>query len=198
MIDLTGRTFGKLTVIRREGTRKRRQGTQPTWLCNCECGKTAVVGGVELRHGLTKSCGCLQRPHGMFGTPEYKAWTSMKGRCENPRARQYKNYGARGISVAERWRVSFATFLADMGRRPTSKHSIDRINNDGNYEPGNCRWATKTQQARNTRVSRVLSAGGTSATIPEWAERTGIGASAIRERLRRGWSPERAVGISVS
>jgi hypothetical protein len=124
----------------------------------------------------------------MYGTVEYNCWNSMMVRCRSTKS---KRYGGRGIKVCERWQT-FENFYADMGPRPTENHSLDRINNEGNYEPSNCRWATWTQQARNKSNCHVLTVGSESFTIAEWAERTGIGKTTIRERIRRGWSPERA------
>jgi hypothetical protein len=197
--DLTGRRFGRLTVMRREGSVPNGSGTAPTWLVRCECGQEKPVRGADLRSGHVTSCGCLSRPHGMFGTPEYSAWVAMIQRCTNPRNSQHRLYGGRGITVCERWAESFPAFLADMGPRPSATHSLDRYpnNSTGNYEPGNCRWATQTEQARNKRTSHVLSVSGVSATIAEWAERTGLGPTTIRNRIYRGWTPERAVSTSA-
>lgn len=151
-----------------------------------------MVAGPALRRGLTTSCGCL-RQHGKSRTPEHAVWAAMIQRCTNPNSAKWKDYGARGISVHPRWRQSFRSFFDDVGSRPSPQHSLDRIDNDGNYEPRNVRWATRKEQARNKRSSRVLTVGGESATLAEWVERTGIGKSTIRERLNRGWSEERAV-----
>lgn len=195
MIDLIGQRFGALRVVKREGSARNGAATAPTWLVKCDCGGTKVVRGANLRKGATTSCGCKQRPHGMFGTPEYSAWTAMQQRCSNPKARAWKSHGARGISVCPRWTgpQGFERFFADMGRRPTGQHSLDRIDNNGHYEPSNCRWATLKQQARNKRTSRVLVVDGVSATVAEWAERVGLGTSTLKERLKRGWTPSRAV-----
>lgn len=192
LIDLSGQRFGMLTVVSRVGSVRNGASMTPTWRVACDCGREKVVRASNLRAGQTKSCGCVFIRHGMYGTPEYRAWVSMLGRCTNPSIRSYPNYGGRGIRVCPEWE-DFETFFAAMGRRPTSGHSLDRIDVNGNYEPANCRWATVKEQARNKRTSHVLSVGGESATISEWAERTGIGKGTIRERLRRGWSPERAI-----
>jgi hypothetical protein len=155
-VDMVGRKVGRLVVLRRAGP----PGSSPTtrWICQCDCGGTAEVSGADLRRGSTRSCGCLRaetmasahRSHGGSSTPEFQAWMSMHKRCENPRMRNFRHYGARGIRVCERW-SSFENFLADVGPRPSPEHSLDRIDNDGNYEPTNCRWATRSQQQKNRR-----------------------------------------------
>lgn len=125
-------------------------------------------------------------------TPEHKCWSNMLSRCRNPKATGYPSYGGRGIVVCERW-LDFAAFLEDMGTKPTPDHSIDRIDVNGNYEPGNCRWATETEQQRNKRSNRFLTACGETLTIMGWADKTGLDRRAIEKRLKRGWSPDRTV-----
>jgi hypothetical protein len=131
-------------------------------------------------------------------SPEYRAWKAMIERCENPRCKFYRNYGGRGISVHASWRKSFATFLADTGNRPTDKHSLDRIDNDRGYEPGNVRWALRCQQNRNRRGLRLLTFQGRTACAQEWADITGIRVTTIVSRLVRGWSVERALTTEVA
>lgn len=166
-----GAVFGRLTVIEKllphvfpSG------GTAPRWSCRCECGNVVVVLNVSLLSKNTASCGCFMREnngrlmairkttHGEANrTPEYEAWSKSKDRCHNPKSKNWSNYGRRGIVMSERWRNSYETFLADVGRRPSSKHSFDRYpDNDGNYEPGNVRWATKQEQARNRKDQQAL------------------------------------------
>jgi hypothetical protein len=160
-VDISGQIFGKLTVICRAGSNRDRKAT---WLCKCECGKEAVVAGRSLRCGETKSCGCLRyetRPrlhhgHNRKGlvTSTYVIWIGMIKRCGNSKSDQFHNYGGRGISVCERWKV-FNNFLDDMGERPSGM-SLDRFpDRDGDYEPGNCRWSTPAQQAQNTNRTMV-------------------------------------------
>lgn len=131
--------------------------------------------------------------HGMTKAPEYAALRNAVDRCHNSRHRAYRNYGARGITVCERWRGSFAAFFADMGPRPSPRHSLDRIDNDGNYEPGNCRWATRSEQGNNRAVCRRLVINGRDMTVTEWAAESGVDRSTIYQRLKNGWDAHRAV-----
>lgn len=155
LIDLTGQTFGKLTVVGRAESQK----AEARWHCTCICGGSTTTTGSNLRRGRTTSCGCAvaefnrrtRTTHGGRGTPEYEIWCSMIKRCENPNHHAYARYGGRGIAVCPQWRADFAAFLRDVGHRPSPELSLDRIDNDGDYEPGNVRWATAQQQAANRR-----------------------------------------------
>jgi len=150
-LDLTGQRFGRLVAI---DWKSGGATTGRIWRCRCDCGNETDVRRRDLKTGNTGSCGCLHRTiNGEFGSPEYLSWRSMKARCGNPNATGFKNYGARGITFCERWR-DFNAFLADMGRRPSPRHSLDRWPDaDGNYEPTNCRWATALEQRHNRRAA---------------------------------------------
>lgn len=162
-VNLVGQQFGRWTVISREPNTK--QGWS-TWLCHCECGNKKTLVGTVLTQGKSRSCGCLHREmcierstkhgHATNGiSPTYHSWASMLARCNNPNNTSYPDWGGRGIGVCERW-SDFRNFLLDMGEKPPNT-SIDRINNDGNYEPSNCRWATAIQQRRNRRQPKPKS-----------------------------------------
>lgn len=195
--DLTGRRYGKLVVL---GKHPVEQNTYPKvrWCCVCDCGKEVVKSTQCLKSTL--SCGCLQiertvranTTHGGTGTATHNAWRSMRNRCLNPAAEHYPGYGGRGITICERW-GDYQNFLADMGPRPSNKHSIDRIDNEGNYEPGNCRWATVKQQSRNRRTNRQYTMDGETKCMAEWCEQYGIRLITMYSRLHRGWDIEAAI-----
>lgn len=162
LIDLEGMKFGRLTVVGRaiDMSAKRKEAR---WKCVCDCGHEIVVSGYGLRSGHTKSCGCYQlekalatsikhgETKGGISTDEYKIWAGAKRRCTDKTYKGYKNYGGRGIKMCNEWRDNFSKFIEEVGRRPGNEYSIDRIDNDGDYEPGNVRWATRSQQNKNRR-----------------------------------------------
>lgn len=197
-IDLTGRRFGRLTVVAYQGSRK----TNHLWECLCDCGKTKTIQGTNLGRGST-SCGCLQKEitaannfvHGLRNSPEYKSWCNMKDRCSNPKNEFFHCYGGRGVAVCPEWIDSFEAFYQDMGPRPGLKYSIDRIQVDGNYELGNCRWATPIEQASNTRKNRFILVGGKPVTVSEASRMTGIKLSTLWDRLRSGASDSEAIQV---
>jgi hypothetical protein len=202
-IDRTGQVFGRLTILSRS-PRVSKEGA--FWLCQCSCGKQKVINGRNIVGGKSISCGCVRKeqlvsrltthgrkPRGRKTCPVYKAWQNIISRCHNPRKPDFARYGARGITVCDRWRESFENFLADMGERPSPKHSIDRIDNNGNYEPGNCRWATNSEQQRNKRTNRLITIDGITHCVVEWAEIKGIPGNNINARLHEGWSDYDAV-----
>lgn len=191
--DMTGQKIGRLLVLSYSGT----IGNRRSWLCRCDCGNEVVRMGSDLRVGDTRSCGCLKRDtqtrHGMYATKEYRTWVGMRQRCSNPKSNFFHRYGGRGISVCEEWASSFECFYRDMGPCPSLRHSIERIDLDGNYEPSNCRWATNEEQANNTSRSRLLTLNGETRTMRRWADHLGMSDVTLNTRLARGWSPERAM-----
>lgn len=194
-IDLTGKKFGRLTVV--ELASKNKRGVY-YWLCRCECKNTKVIRGGHLREGIIKSCGCLrkeltkqrQTTHGMLNTSEYKIWLGMKTRCSNKNTIGYKDYGSRGITVCERW-LKFENFFEDMGERPQNK-TLDRINNNSEYSKMNCRWATWKENNRNRRDNKMITYKGKTFCIAEWAERLNIKYYLLWNRLNKGWNIEKA------
>lgn len=200
-----GDKYGLFTVL----VLKTQQNGRRAWLCRCDCGTEKLVEASRLRTGHTLSCGCEGKrrrakfaslaatTHGQSKSQQYIAWSLMHDRCRNPNNESYKRYGGRGITVCERWK-SYENFIEDMGLRPNGK-TLDRINNDGNYEPSNCRWATQKQQMRNMSANRHITAFGMEKTLVEWSEFSGHPRERIANRLRRGWSNERAIltGIEV-
>jgi hypothetical protein len=203
--NLSGRKFNRLTVLDFVGLDKQRGSV---WRCRCDCGNVTVVPRHSLVRRNTTSCGCakLERvkkmaveyltTHGETGSPEYRSWCSMMGRCNNPRNPKFPRYGGRGIKVCERWRA-FDNFLKDVGKKPSSAHSIDRKDNDGNYEPKNCQWSLPKTQSRNRSDNHFLEFKGKRATLSEWEEITGIQQTTIRYRVCVGWSTERALTTPV-
>lgn len=206
-IDLTGQAFGKLTVLHLKGLSAEKR-PKYAWLCRCECGKEVAATTPNLRSGNTQSCGChklentkkANSRHGQSNTYLHNAWRAMQARCDNPKTRNYGNYGGRGISFSPLWRGSdgFVLFAEHIGQRPTPKHSVDRINTNGNYEPGNVRWATSSQQSRNTRKTQYVEWGGERRPLIEICEGLGLPVGTISWRLRAGWCPDRALSTPIA
>lgn len=197
--DRTSERFNLLTVISRAPNRIRVNGkVRVRWNCKCDCGKFTTVDVESLVKGSTKACGCqesaITHGHARIGriSPEFRVYCGMLQRCINPNAVGFKNYGGRGISVCERWRESFTNFLSDMGHRP-SRLQIERKDNNGNYEPSNCVWATRKEQAQNRRTTVFLTIGYRREKISKWSEESGIASKVILFRLKSGWEPKRAV-----
>src|SRR3990167_9691355 len=180
--NYTGQKFGRWKVVSYAGKR----GTNPIWNCVCDCGTKKVVLSSSFLSGASVSCGCVRSEqiserltiHGCSRrgkiTVEYRTWKNIVSRCINPNASKYAEYGGRGIKVCDRWRESFATFLSDVGERPSRKHTIERDDNERDYEPGNVRWATRAEQARNKRNNRWLTFQGTTLCVTDWAKKVGL------------------------
>ncbi len=193
--DLEGKRFSRWTVLGYAGP----SGRATFWWCRCDCGSIRSVDAATLINSTSRSCGCLSAEltrsrslkHGMSKTIVYRCWQQMLQRCNNPKKLGYANYGARGISVCKRWSC-FQKFFSDMGVPPNGM-SLERVDNNGNYNPANCVWATYKQQARNTRNTRRFVIEGQLRTLSELVESVGINHSTLRFRLRQGWSIEEAL-----
>ena len=196
---LIGETFERLTVV--AGLASNRHGK--VWLCACSCGNQVQVNTRSLVSGNTKSCGCLRvdhpnaTRHGHVGSPEYNLWKSMNQRCTNPQCKSFPNYGARGIHVDEIWRSDFAAFIDDMGPRPDDTHTLERLDNNGPYSPTNCVWASRTKHSRNTRRTIKVTFEGDVICLKDACTRAGLSYSAVRARIRRGWSVDRALSTKI-
>lgn len=205
-IDITQQKFGRLTALESVAPVRK---YEYKWLFRCECGKEKILPKTSVTKGYVKSCGCLlsetsskhiikvNKKHGMYLHPVYYIWSNMKMRCLNKNSFMYKNYGGRGIKVCDRWLNSFENFFEDMGDRPSPKHSIDRIDNNGNYEPNNCRWATNKEQSRNKSVTKYATYKGETKPVLYWCEELALSYNLIRERLLNGWTVERAFTTPV-
>lgn len=208
-----GQRFGRLTVL---GPSEDRRGKHLQANCVCDCGAKVAVPLRRLRGGNTRSCGCLRRDessaratrqftkHGEADskkgapTPEYRAWRSMLQRCAARSGEHWRLYGSRGIAVCAEWRESYEAFLSHIGRRPSPNHSVDRIESNGNYEPGNVRWATPSEQVSNRRCNVMVTVGAERVPLTVAARRAGLDRSTVRDRIRRGWTPEEAVSVAAN
>lgn len=205
--DRTGDQYGRLTVIGLSTRLERRSNGiyNRFWNCLCDCGNTVEVCSGNLPSGHTQSCGCFKAErihegtykHGLIHTSEYWAWSSMRRRCYDTNDKGYKNYGARGITVCDRWIESFENFISDMGMKPSPKHSVERKNNDSGYSPENCIWGTRAQQNSNRRNTRKLEHDGKNLTLMEWSQITGIKYFTLVRRVNKGWSPSDVIGRPV-
>lgn len=198
--NLTGRKFGRLTVIKEEGRAKDRH---VLWFCKCDCGNTCLVPSNVLKKGDTRSCGCLFEEtqhipkhikHGESNTRLYQIWIDMRDRCRNKNNKRYYSYGGRGITVCEEWRDNFQAFHDwAMANGYREDLTIDRENVNGNYEPSNCRWKTRKEQNNNTTRSRYITYQGKTQTIAQWAEELNMPYNSLTSRLQSGWTVERAL-----
>ena len=208
--DLSGQRFGRLQVIAQAANDSENRAV---WRCRCDCGGTRDVKAANLMRGETRSCGCLGREtrkrngdkagvaqaHPFSKSAmlsEYRTWEAMLARCYRPDAQGFANYGGRGIEVCVQWRESFEQFARDMGPRPAG-HSIERKQNDGNYEPDNCRWATRIEQANNRRTNRRISVDGQTMTVAQWARHLGVSCHVIHTRIYIGMDAVEAVRKSM-
>ncbi len=191
--DLTGLRFGTWTAIQEAP----KVGRNIRWICRCDCGTERSVLSGHLRHGTSRGCGCSKPrgqnsnlfKHGKSETPEFRTWLQMHTRCYNQKSRDWESYGARGIRICAEWKDDFLAFLKDMGPKPSTHHSIERNDVNGHYEPGNCRWATKKEQARNTSRTRWVIYSGRRMSLAEACERSGTPYATAQDRIAagRGW-----------
>ena len=180
----------------------RSKSKKSLWLCRCDCGVEKVVLGANLKEGGTRSCGCLHRElvsqlntnHGQTNTPEYNIWTQAKQRCTNPNDKRFHDYGGRGVKFLF---DNFEEFLAHIGPKPGKEYSLDRIDNSGNYEHGNVRWATLKIQSRNKRSNRYLSYRNETLCLTDWAKKLGFSYETIKSRVRSGWSVEQTLSTPI-
>lgn len=189
---LSGSVFGRLTAIKKD-----HQDSNKHWIweCRCSCGNITLIYATNLVRGLTTSCGCFRKEvgsnratHGQarvdHRTSAYRSWCSILQRCTNPKNRKFKDYGGRGIGVCDRWVNSFENFFEDIGAKPDGKYSVGRIDNDGNYEPGNCRWETPEQQSRNRRNNIWIEYDGMRKVVLDWAIYLNVKEGTLREALK--------------
>lgn len=196
IVDMATKKYGRLTGIERVGVAPNRQSL---WRFKCDCGVVTILQGSSVRHGNTASCGCLQKElarenirqrattHGMTSSPEFVSWTAAKSRCYYRKNKEYARYGGSGITMCDKWRLSFSEFYKDMGQRPSGT-SLDRVDPSGNYEPGNCRWATHTEQSRNRRNSIYVDHLGRRIPLTEFAEITGVKYATAFRRYKKNRS----------
>jgi hypothetical protein len=198
-IDLTGRVFGRWTVLHRVSNK----GCRPAWKCVCTCGTSRTVISADMVNGKSTSCGCLRKEStstqsGLATSDAYQCWHSMVTRCVNTDHVAYSRYGGAGISVCREWLYDFPAFLSHIGARPSLAHSIDRVDNSKGYEPGNVRWATRNEQAANRKTTSVVEYQGVSNPLPMLARAHGLSPKLVYRRVFvSGWSVEKALGLST-
>lgn len=199
LLDLTGKRFGRLTVVSRAENSK---SGKTRWRCKCDCGNECVVHGDSLKSGNTKSCGCVRREsshnkattHGMSDTPLFAVWWAMISRCKNPNNKSYKNYGGRGIRVCDEWTDSSKFFEWAIKNGYAEGLTIERIDVNGGYEPSNCTWIPKEKQARNKTNNRMIEINGERKCLAQWCEEYGVDYFTVHQRIcKLGWSPEKAL-----
>lgn len=201
MKSLVNKKFGRLKVLSYKGRNKQYDSL---WECVCDCGKTKTVRSGALKSGHTKSCGCFRSEmvsksrttHGLINDNYklYKVWIGIKQRCFNPKNKSFIDYGGRGIKICEEWKLSFESFHNwSISNGYSEGLSIDRVDNDGNYELSNCRWTTKKFQSRNRRNCVKIKYENKSLTASEWSDITGIPSKVLTQRIRRGWTPEKTI-----
>lgn len=204
--NIVGRRFGKLTVISRTEKPNGIKNTHAYWKCKCDCGKIVIAQGTQLKRGNIQSCGCLQieanTKHGMRHTRIYTEWCNIKQRCYNSQNKSFKDYGGRGIMMCDRWRDSFENFFEDISKLPhygEKGYTINRINNDGNYELNNVEWADNKTQANNKRSNHLITYNGKTQTIAQWADELNINQYTLYNRiLTYHWTVERALTEKVN
>ncbi len=194
-MNLDRNAYGKLTIISQV---YKPDEKEYFWKCRCVCGNEIITSGNRLRYGKVKSCGCIVKSQaGLSTSPAYRSWDSMIQRCYDTKVAHYQRYGAKGITVCDRWRYSFLNFLEDMGQRP-EEMTLDRIDSTGNYEPKNCKWSSAKQQASNRSNNHHLEFNNKRQTITDWSEETGISVTNIIKRLSLGWSVEETLTKKVN
>lgn len=197
LIDIAGKRFGRLLVIKRIG--------EGMWECLCDCGTVKAINGRYIRDGHTASCGCLYREvagkhfktHGKSCEPGAGSWYNMIDRCYNPQCKAFQYYGGRGITVCDRWRGSISNFLEDMGPMPAPGYTIERKDVQGNYEPSNCVWLEKKYQGWNTRKTRFIEFNGQKKSLSQWSQEKGFARHVIKSRLSNGWTLQDAMTLPL-
>jgi len=204
-LDRTNTAINDLKILGYAGKSATKE-PKTQWFVECHCGKVFIAIGSNLGNGTTKSCGCisinrigaLNRSHQLTHTRTYRIWAGMKTRCTNANNPNYKRYGERGITICERWLHSFEHFLADMGHCPSNKHTIERRDNNGNYEPTNCYWEPDWNvQVSNTRRNVFVTFQNKTQTVSQWAREIGMNSHLLRDRLKRGWTMEDAIALPL-